>query len=282
MTTAASQSDELRFVPLKHAGLSSWHRLVSFPWLDRLGVLPVADTEFLALSHFCPIAIEMHESGPRAVAILHAQLVAHRLLTEDGRWRPPYAPLALRSLPFRNGAAMTADAVEICPALAEQGADPKLRQAIFGHKGGPTQSYAAILSMIDRLARSGARLRNAAKVLMAADLLVPLANLPPGPFGQLHTISLDGMLALSSHRLMALTSDACCPLELATAVTFSRRWLNRDTLKSADNLFAATVGGVRQKLYEHGVVDPLDQPVGLDDSPLFSFDDYVRSTPGSS
>lgn len=281
MTAASRGPGELLFVPVKDAGLAGWSRLDGFPWLDRIGALPVADTEFMALSHFCPLAIEMHDHGPRPVVILHARLVGHRLVSEDFRWRPPYAPLALRSLPFRNGAAMVAEAVEICPELAEATADPKPRQAIFGQKGKPTQSYAAIVSMLDRIARSHAKLRNAAKVLLAADLLVPLADVAGGRFGQLHTIDPDAMQALPPGRLMGLTADSCCPLELATAISFSRRWLARDTLKRVDGPFSATAGAARQKAYEHGVVEPLDQLFGLDDSPLFSFDDFLRSHAGS-
>ncbi|MBN8939833.1 MAG: SapC family protein [Rhizobiales bacterium] len=280
MTTAASKPAAFRFVPVKEAGLSGWSRLEAFPWLDQVGVLPLADTEFMALSHFCPLAIEMHEQGPRPVAIVHARFVCHRLLSEDFRWRPPYAPLALRSLPFWNGAAMAAEAIEICPDLAQATADPKSRQAMFGQKGKPTQSYAAITSMLDRIARSHGKLRNAAKVLLAADLLAPLADLGGGALQALHTIDPEAMSALSPGRLMGLTADSCCPLELATAITFSRRWLAKDALRSADGQFP-TMAGARQRAQEHAVVEPLDQLFGLDDSPLFSFDDFLRNHAGA-
>ena len=268
------------FVPLREAGLSHWNRLVSFDWLDRFGVLPVADTEFMALAHFCPLAVEMHAGGPRLVVVLHAGMVAHRLVGPDGRWRPPYAPLALRSLPFRNGTTLAQEAVEVCPALADRGVDAALRQAIFGQKGGPTQAYATILGMLDRLARSAVRLRNAVKVLMAADLLSPLATPAAGAFGALHSITTEALLSLPEYRLMALTSDACCPLELATAISFSRRWLSRDSL-AAEAPVAASPAGLRAAPFDPGPSAPLDLSLGLDDSALFSFDDYVRSTTAS-
>lgn len=267
----------LDFVPLRQAGLGHWNRLVSFGWLDTLGVLPIADTEFMALAHFCPLAVEMHAGGPRLVVVVHSGMVVHRLVGPDGRWRPPYAPLALRSLPFRNGAALVQGAIEICPDLASRGEDAALRQPILGEKGKPSQSYATILGMLDRLARSTPRLRNAAKVLMAADLLAPLAMPADATFGALYSISQDALLALPEHRLMALTSDACCPLELAAAICFSRRWLTRDSL-AAEAPLAANLAGIRPAAFDSSPVSPLDLSIGLDDSGLFSFDDYVRSS----
>ncbi|CEJ10277.1 SapC [bacterium YEK0313] len=280
IAAAPAPADGLVFVPLRQAGLSHWNRLVSFGWLDTVGVLPIADTEFMALAHFCPLAVEMHAGGPRLVVVMHSGMVVHRLVGPDGRWRPPYAPLALRSLPFRNGAALAQNAIEICPDLASQGTDPALRQAILGEKGKPSQSYATILGMLDRLARSAPRLRNAVKVLMAAELLAPLATPADATFGALHSISQDALLALSEHRLMALTSDACCPLELAAAICFSRRWLTRDSL-AAEAPLAANLAGIRPAPFDHGPASPLDLSVGLDDSALFSFDDFVRSTAAS-
>ncbi|MCZ0733218.1 SapC family protein [Phreatobacter sp. AB_2022a] len=280
IAAAPAPAGGLAFVPLRQAGLSHWNRLVSFGWLDTVGVLPIADTEFMALAHFCPLAVEMHAGGPRLVVVMHSGMVVHRLVGPDGRWRPPYAPLALRSLPFRNGAALAQNAIEICPDLAGQGTDPALRQVIFGEKGKPSPSYATILGMLDRLARSAPRLRNAVKVLMAADLLAPLATPADATFGALHSISQDALLALSEHRLMALTSDACCPLELAAAICFSRRWLTRDSL-AAEAPLAANLAGIRPVPFDHGPASPLDLSVGLDDSALFSFDDFVRSTAAS-
>jgi SapC len=276
VTPDAAPRSDLTFVSLNATELKHWYRLASFPWLDRIGVVPIADSEFLALSHFCPLAIEMHAAGPRPVAVLHSRLVAHRLLTDDGRWRAPYAPMGLRCLPFRNGAAMTADALEISPELAELGSDPKERLAMFGQKGGPTQPYATILSMADKIGRSSARLRNAAKLLMGADLLAPLAAVPPGPFGTLHGISAERMLALAPSRLMALTSDACCPLELATAISFSRRWLIKEARHSVEAAVPAPPGAAAGHSSDHAFVEPLEQPFALDDSVLFSFDDFVR------
>jgi hypothetical protein len=282
MTMQTEGTGELTFISLKDYQGSAWFKPAEFFWLDRLGVLPIADSEFMALAHFCPIAIEMHETGPRPVAVLHSQLIGHRLISDEGRWRPPYAPLALRSMPFRVGTALTPDAVDICPEIAETGADAKLRQAMFGHKGGPTQPYATILSMLHRLQKSAVRLRNATKVLLAMDILRPLTNVPPGPFGPLYTIGLDSMLALQPSRIMALTADACCPLELATTIAFSRRWLVPDAVKGDGRPFSSSRSGVRQKLYDHHIVDPLDEPFGLDESPLFNFDEPGETSKGPS
>jgi hypothetical protein len=274
-----SSAEPLAFIPLKEFERAGWRRPTAFFWLDRIGVLPIADTEFMAIAHFCPLAIELHDRGLRPVAIVQPHMVSHRLLADDGRWRPPYVPMALRCMPFRPG---PGDTIEVAPELAENPADSDQAFEMAGKKGGRSQAFATIAALLARIQQSGPRLENAAKTLMALELVEPVAGLPRDLAGPLYTVRLDSILALSASGILGLTSDACCPLELATALAFSRRWLAAGAAGASGRPFEPARNSVRRQMFDQHIAEPLDEPLGLDDSPLFSFDDSSERTAGSS
>lgn len=276
MTPAA---EPLAFMPLKDFERAGWRRPSAFFWLDRVGVLPIADTEFMALSHFCPLAIELHERGLRPVAIVRSPMVSHRLLADDGRWRPPYVPMALRCMPFRPG---PGDAIEVSAELAESQTDSDQAFEMAGKKGGRSQAFATIVTLLARIQQSAPRLENAAKVLMALELVEPVAGLPRELAGPLYTVRLDSLLSLSASGLLGLTADACCPLELATALAFSRRWLAAGAAGASGRPFGPARHGPHRQVLDQHIAEPLDEPLGLDDSPLFSFDDFRERAAGGS
>lgn len=272
-------AEPLAFIPLTEFERAGWRRPSSFFWLDRIGVLPIADTEFMALAHFCPLAIELHERGPRPVAIVQPHMVSHRLLADDGRWRPPYVPMALRSMPFRPG---PGDTIEVAPELADNPGDSDQAFDMAGKKGGRSQAFATIAALVQRIQLSAPRLENAAKILMALDLVEHVAGLPRELAGPLYTVRLDAMVALSASRILGLTADSCCPLELATALTFSRRWLAAGAADPSGRPFEPARDSVRRQMFDPHIAEPLDEPLGLDDSPLFSMDHLERGATDSS
>ncbi len=277
--TAPSTDARLAFSPLADYGESSWSRPADLFWLDRLGILPVADTEILALAHFCPIAIDIAGGSPRVVAVVHSRHVAHQLLSDDGRWKPPYAPLAIRTMPFRNAPAGRGG-IEICLEIAQAEGDQRLRQLMFGQKGGATQAWTSIQTMLSHLRKGAPRLANAAKVLLGLDMPSPIATVAGGQPAVLSTIRTDDLLAIEPGRIVALTADSCCPLELATAMAFSRRWLAPEALHGEARRHAPVMPGVREKLYGHALAEPLDETFALDHSPLFSFDEFSARAKG--
>jgi hypothetical protein len=279
VTALPTPATRLVFTPLSDYGDSSWSRPADLFWLDRLGILPVADAEILALAHFCPIAIDVAGGTPRVVTVVHSRHVAHQLVSDEGRWKPPYAPLAIRTMPFRN-APVARDGIEICLEIAEAGGDPRLRQPMFGQKGGATQPWGSIQTMLGHLRKGAPRLANAAKALLGLDLLTPIADLADGHPASLATIRTEDLLAIQPGRIVALTADSCCPLELATAMAFSRRWLAPEALKGDTRQHSPVLSSVREKLYGHALVEPLDEAFALDHSPLFSFDDFSARAKG--
>jgi hypothetical protein len=265
-------SSNVRFVPVDASGIRMWTRVRRLDWIDDIPMLPIADSELLNLPHYCPVAIVMERDGPQVVCVVGGPLLRRRKINDDGQWAGPYAPLALRSLPFRMVTRQRQRIVEIAPMLSDGGAP----LAIYTDAGGPAPEFAKILAMLDRVARGSARLANAAKLLLAADLLVPLAHEGTTQKTSLLVVSPNRLTGLSAERAAVLTADGCTALNLAAASLLSQRhWapdLNADeavSLTPVANLHRSA--GVEPRL-----ADTLDHPFRMDDSALFSFDDYLE------
>jgi len=271
VTSADPGRRGLNFVPLSDYPEATWSPPQDLFWIEDVGCIPIADTEMLGLAHFCPITIEMDESTPRVVAVVKSSYVAHSLLTDSGRWKAPYSPLALRAMPFRN-ATNPADGIEICPEMAGASRDPERRMAMVGQKGGVTNAFAQVQTMLKRLRLGGTRLSNAAKTLIGLDVLTPLAPLTGQHSRPHYTLRIGDLLALPASRILSLTTDACCPLDLACAMTFSSRALTPLALTRNLVPVQAAYAGVREKLYGHALIEPLDDEFQLDHSELFSLE----------
>ncbi len=265
--------EPLRFQPLCDSAVERWSRPARFDFLDRLPSVPIADTELLHLSHYCPVMISLTEDGPRVVILLDATMLLSEPINANGRWRAPYMPIALRSLPFWVGAS-AADIV-IAPELAVQEGheDFALRDAA----GKPSEQFAAVNAWIDRLRQGMVRLTEAAKLLVAADVLTPLLINKPGIPAPVETgfctVSPEKFHALDGVRAAALSVDKCLPLDLAAACLFSRRLLARRVMLQKIEAAEAQVPAENRRA---DIVEPLDLHVQLDNSSLFSFEVFAQ------
>jgi hypothetical protein len=269
-------SRSLRFQAVSDAGCERWSRPKRFDFFERLPTAPVADTEFLHLSHYCPIVVLPGADGPRVAILLDPSLTQSNPIGHDGRWRVPYSPMALRSLPFWPGSSATE--IEIALELAAD--DPEDSLPMRDNSGRPSDEFAAVVTLIERLQLGMRRLSEAAKVLVAADLLVPLvADEPAGAWPAdtgLLTVSPTRLAALSPARAAALSTDRCTPLDLATACLFSQRLLHRRVKPS--NVDAAKPGARAEgnPIADQHLVEPLEAHMRIDNSPLFSFELFER------
>ncbi|PPD16079.1 MAG: hypothetical protein CTY25_03655 [Methylobacterium sp.] len=262
----------IEFTPLGRSGLVSWSRPGEFSCFDELLSAPIADTELLHLSHYGPIAIR-YGAGPDVVLLLHSSLHQAPLLSPERRWLPPYAPMAIRALPFRRGA--EPEEPEVALALATDG---DARFALRGADGKPGPEFAMALDLLQRLGRGSARLANAAKLLIAADLLVPLYAPESHPDETLLTVSAERLRALGPRRVAALTADANLAFELAGAMLFSQRWLAKGVIQDVPAPETTPIPPApRETFATYSPSDALDQPVLLDDSSLFSIDEFLQS-----
>lgn len=264
----------LSFEPVATAGLRSWHRPQRYEWLDRVGALPIADTELLNLAHHCPIAIHADGGTPTVVCLLRSELLRASRVGRDGRWQLAYHPLALRTLPFRTRNVAGERVVEVSRELAQHaaGGEPI---AMFTASGEATRDYATVLSLLDVMARGRERLADAARLLIAADIVVPLEGFA-GDNG-LMVVSSELLFQLSGARATALAADGCMPFDLAAACLFSQRWLAEGVIGQRRPVDVETVPVERESLLDHGLRGGLDQPLSLDDSALFSFEAFVAA-----
>lgn len=263
------------FLPVEAAGLSAWGWPDGFSCVDRLGQLPVADTELLNLSHFCPIAIDLASATPHVVCLLGQGLLRQPCVNAEGRWLAPYRPLALRSLPFRSRLVLGQRVVEIAPELAMPPEGAAL--ALLKPDGSPAPDYAAVLGLLGLLERGTARLADAARLLLAADLLIPIGR-EEEPRGTLMVVSGERLGRLSPQRAAALAADRCLALDLAAASLFSRRWLAEGLVQDRPTTSMAPAPVPDLVMFDHGLRDAIDQPLMLDASPLFSFDELFGSS----
>lgn len=259
----------IEFTPLAQADLVAWSRPSQLSCFDQLLYAPIADTELLHVSHYAPVAIR-YGAGPDVVLLLHSNLQNAPLLSPDRRWLPPYAPMAIRALPFRGGP--EPGEPEVAIALARAGEARFVLRDADG-KAGP--EFANVLDLLQRLARGSTRLANAAKLLIAADVLVPLYAPDSHPDETLMTLSPERLRALSPRRCASLTADTNLGLELAGAMLFSQRWLSKGVIQ--DLPAPEPPPAPRETYSTYSRNDALDQPLLMDDSSLFSIDEFLKS-----
>jgi hypothetical protein len=260
------------FVPVTQAGLRQWSRPQSLTFLDALAVAPLGDTEILHLAHYAPVAILLSDYGPEVALILHSELCTSQLVGSDGRWRPPYAPMAIRCLPFRNS--LLESEPEFAPSLC----DPSGEQHRFTEADGtPTKAFGYVMEMLQRLARGRIRLGNAARALIAADVLVPLHPIESRPDHSLLVVNAERLAELSGVRAGALTSDANLPYELAAASIFSQRWLAKDAIQDIPTVKEAIRPPSTLVERDRELTDRFDDPLLMDDSSLFSIEDFLKA-----
>lgn len=264
----------LTFEPVATAGLREWRRPLRFHWLEQVGALPVADTELLNLAHHCPIAIHADGGAPTVVCLLRSELLRAPRISREGRWLLQYQPLALRTLPFRARTVAGERIVEVSRDLANspEGAEPL---AMFATSGEATRDYATVLSLLDVMSRGRERLADAARLLIAADILVPLDGYA-GNSG-LMVVSSERLFQLAGPRATALTADGCMGFDLAAACLFSQRWLAEGVIGQHRPVEIETVPIPRESILDYGLRGALDQPLALDESTLFSFEAFVAA-----
>ena len=263
-----SQPEAPVFERLASLRLETWSRPARLNCLEALAILPLADTEILHTAHHAPIAVAIDRQGPRVVAIVHPRMVTAKHLNAAGRWSPPYMPMALRCLPFRSGAG---GETEIASDLIDK-SQSILR--LSEPDGKASAEFQAVLDLLDRIARGGARLATAAKFLILADVLSALHPLQGRPELRLFVANSEKLRALASEIGATLTADGNLPFELAAASIFSLRHLDRKHINDALPPTPRQIAQRAQSPDAKQLEDAIDQPVIMDTSPLFSFDEY--------
>jgi hypothetical protein len=257
-----------------------WRRPRRFGFADRIGIVPVSDSEFLQTSLYLPLAVRESAGGCEVVAIIHSALLGRPVVRADGRWLPFYMPIALRCLPFRNvdKSMQKPGGLEIATDLDSDGDGSVV--PFLAEDGRAHPEFAGVTSLLDRLATGQARLARAAASLLAADLLVKLTSRRPDaalPSGlDLLVVDPARVRRLTNSRTAALAMDGSLALELAMSCCFSARlWAGHVGPESSgdSDKEAATS---QPMLLDDRMNGSLAIELRIDDSALFSFDAFIK------
>lgn len=268
-------SGEVQFLKIADSAVERWSKPARFDFLHRLPAAPIADTELLHLSHYCPVVVRLTDHGPRVRILLDPGMLAAEPVDKHGRWRPGYSPIALRTLPFWPGDEPTEIHVapELFAGVAEEGFPLRDRS------GKPSEQFKIMIASIDRLRQGMRRLDEAAKLLFAVDLLAPLVVERAGEVAVetgYYSVSIERFRRLAPQQVAVLSVEACLPLDLAVACIFSRRLVARHVVlrveKNIDGELVETNSGQWSE-----PVDPFEMNLKLDSSQLFSFDQLRRA-----
>lgn len=271
----------LCFEALRDGPGDVWRRPRRFGFLDRLGIVPLSDSELLQTSLYLPLAVLEGVGTHEVVAVVHPAFLARSPLRADGRWGQSYMPIALRCLPFRKGS-RAADGIAKLEIAAGLEADDDSVALPFAENGRMQQDLARVVSLLDRLEKGKARLASAAASLVAADLLVPListdAENPLAVDVRLLVVDPQRLWRLTSARTVALAADSFLPLDLATAFAFSSRlWASNLAPDRSTTDGDAQTPAVDPALFGQHAQAAFAIELRIDDSSLFSFDAFVKS-----
>jgi hypothetical protein len=259
-----------------------WQPPRQFRFLDRVGTVPLSDSELLQTSLYLPLAVQESAGTHEVVGVVHPEFLARPLVRADGRWGQFYMPIALRCLPFRRAGRVKGGGVTKLEIATDLGVDDDAAVTpLFAGNGRLHQDLAAVVSLLDRLEKGKARLASAAASLAAADLLVPLTSTNAA-----NALAIDVKLLvidprrlrrLTPARTVALAADGILPLDLATACVFSSRLWASNLAPAPSTDDDAQIAIVDPALFGQRAQGTFAIELRIDDSSLFSFDTFAKS-----
>lgn len=246
---------------------TTWRRVSSFAFINRLQQIPLSDSELLQSSHHLPIAIDCSDGVLQVVAITADQFQRTPLLNADGQWQRGYMPISLRCFPFRY----SGETLEIANDSA---VDADTTLPLLSPDGSATTEIKSIVALLRRLEVGKRRLHAAAERLFLADVLTPLQMTKvPGAteLSSLLTVDRNKFDALSARRIAQIAREDFLPFDVATACLFSQR------------LTPAAISVTSEPMGMSASTRPAEQSgalfasgTELDDSELFSFEAFNK------
>jgi hypothetical protein len=270
----------LHFEPLGDRSGDVWRRPRQFSFLDRVGAVPLSDSELLQTSLYLPLAVQEAAGTHQVVAVVHPDFLARSPVRGGARWGQFYMPIALRCLPFRRAGQARGSISSLEMATDLDVGDDATVLPLFAENGRLHQDLAGVVSLLERLERGKAALARVAAALVAADLLVPLVSTNPENAlaidVELLVIDPRRLRSLTPARTVALAANDFLALDLATALAFSSRlWAsNLAPGRSADD---AEIAPTDPALFGQHAQAAFAIELRIDDSSLFSVDTFVKS-----
>lgn len=270
----------MRVLPLTAVADQRFLPNENFGFVKTLGVVPVNDTEYHLTAHDLPLAVRLARGVPRLVAILDPGYLTRVIVDAEGRWRGGYMMIALRTHPFvllSPEAARPIDEIGVIPGAGTIGP----RGAAIttdASKGLLGPEVMAIRNTLQMMRQGSIRLSRALELLTISNVLVPLRDHTGEPSADLLTVDPARLAGLKAGAVAALASQSFLPLDLATAIAFSRRHLD------AGHLPLPEARAVRPaEVPEPNIADPMDfvlanlegMNFALDASDLFDALDFA-------
>lgn len=202
-----------------------------FRLATRGGWVGVNDTEYLLTAHHLPLVVRLENGEPVLCALVAASDLPKPAMDPDGRWLLGYLPIALRTYPFvlsGREAARPLDELDILPHPGVIGAQGVAicADAATGQLG---PELTAIRNTLHMTRKGKARLTRALDLLRIAGILVPLAG-EGGEPREDWTVDPAAFMALGNAAAASLVHQSFLPLDLASAILFSRRHLRPERL----------------------------------------------------
>jgi hypothetical protein len=220
--------DSLNFAPLPAILPETWSRPASFSFCRQLLDVPLVDTEIFNCAHSMPVLVADSPTGLDVVGIVEPRWSTVGMIDAKGGWIPSYAPMALRTLPFRrsldgqrtlqwlDAEALGTRVIEVPSRVADGSHSPELK---------------TFLALADKLLNGRTQLRRKAELLLAAGLLRSLhiddqaRNDDPVSEERFLTIDQEAFDGLSPDRWRGVAGDGMSAVDLAVALQFSQRLL---------------------------------------------------------
>jgi hypothetical protein len=246
----------------------------AFGFVEELGGLPIALSEFHLSSHFFPLAVRFRGDRPELHVIVAPGYLRKPLIAPDGDWLGGYRPLSLRAQPFE---------------LSENAAGDPLRDVVLPRSspllgaagvpllenGAPSAMMLKLHEMLSGVRQSARQLVPVLDRLFMAELMVPLlAGSRAEAADPFFVVDRDRFVALSGRGLRAMARADFHAVEIAVACIFSQRLLKPERLAQRSNAAASDrPSDANPADYTPFLTGLSDLPAVLDEGDLFSFDD---------
>jgi hypothetical protein len=259
---------------LADAGSLRFTQPKAFGFVEELGGLPIALSEFHLSSHFFPLAVRFRGDRPELCVVVAPGYLKKPLVAPNGEWLGGYRPLTLRAQPFELSEGGTGDAMRdvLLPRLSP----------LLGGEGAPLLENGAPSAMMQKLHEMLVGVRQSARQmvpvldrLFMAELMVPLlAGSRAEAADPFFVVDRDRFSALSGRGLRAMARADFHAVEIAVACIFSQRLLKPERLAQRSNAAAAVRPSEANPAdYTPFLAGLSDLPAVLDEGELFSFDD---------
>jgi hypothetical protein len=243
-------------------------------WIERLRWVPLSPTEIHLACRYFPLAVRIEHQQSGLGLLLGKATIAHTLLSDDGKWRGAYRPIALRCFPFQapgSGDDPLSDiAIAADSGFLSDGAGPPVLV-----DGKPNEWVVELHRLLQLLKRGEDAFAGAIDQLLIADLLEPLAaadDAAPTDGASFHVLSPRRFAELGNGALGAMARHNFLSLDIAVAGLFSLQNLKAELRpKRADRVGPAS--GNAAAMFDAIAIN--DLPLALDDGELVPLSDLV-------